>query len=70
MNSKIQKLNSEIKKAEDKINTEKARITEMRKQIADIENVEMLSVIRKSGLDLTELQKLLNPKNNNHELEG
>ena len=69
MSSKIEKLNSEIKKAEDKITAEKARIAELRKQITEIENSEMLSVIRKSGLDMTELKKLLNIEKYNHELE-
>lgn len=59
MNPKIQKLRNELDKNLDKIRKLEARNTELKQQIRELEDVDIIGMVRAMGLSTEELAKLI-----------
>ena len=59
MNPKIQKLRNELAKNEEKIRKLEARNTELKQQIREMEDIDIVGIVRAMGLDPEELAKLV-----------
>lgn len=59
MNPKIQKLRAELAKNEDKIRKLEARNTELKQQIREMEDIDIVGMVRAMGLNPEELAKLV-----------
>jgi cell division protein FtsB len=59
MNPKIQKLRNELDKNLDKIRKLEARNAELKQQIRELEDVDIIGMVRAMGLSTEELAKLI-----------
>ena len=59
MNPKIQKLRNELDKNLDKIRKLEARNVELKQQIRELEDVDIIGMVRAMGLSTEELAKLI-----------
>ncbi len=59
MNPKIQKLRNELDKNLDKIQKLEARNAELKQQIRELEDVDIIGMVRAMGLSTEELAKLI-----------
>ena len=59
MNPKIQKLRTELDKNLDKIRKLEARNAELKQQIREMEDVDIIGIVRAMGLSTEELAKLI-----------
>ena len=59
MNPKIQKLRTELDKNLDKIRKLEARNAELKQQIREMEDVDIIGMVRAMGLSTEELAKLI-----------
>ena len=59
MNPKIQKLHNELDKNLDKIRKLEARNAELKQQIRELEDVDIIGMVRAMGLSTEELAKLI-----------
>ena len=65
MNPKIQKLREEFQKNTDKINSLKARNKEIEKKITELENTDIVGMVRAQGLTLEQFAELLHGRQPN-----
>ena len=59
MNPKLQKLRAELEKNTEKISKLQSRNAELRKQIQELENIDIIGMVRECGLSPEELAGLL-----------
>lgn len=59
MNPRIQKLRTELDKNLDKIRKLEARSAELKQQIRELEDVDIIGMVRSMGLSTEELAKLI-----------
>lgn len=59
MNPKLQKLRAELEKNMEKIGRLQSRNTELKQQIQEMENLDIIGMVRQSGLTPEELSGLL-----------
>ena len=59
MNPKIQKLRAELDKNTEKITKLQARNTEIKQQIRELEDMDIIGMVRAMGLSTEELAKLI-----------
>lgn len=59
MNSKLQKLRAELEKNTEKIEKLQCRNTELKKQIQELENIDIIGMVRECGLSPEALSGLL-----------
>ena len=59
MNPKIQKLRTELAKNQEKIDTLEARNGELRQQIRELEDLDIVGMVRAQGLSMEEFAKML-----------
>ena len=59
MNPKLQKLRAELDKNTEKIEKLQSRNTELKKQIQELENIDIIYMVRECGLSPEELSGLL-----------
>ena len=59
MNPKIQKLRTEMDKNNDKIGKLQARNAELKQQIRELENADIVGLVRAKGLSMEEFAELL-----------
>lgn len=59
MNPKLQKLRAELEKNTEKISKLQSRNAELRKQIQELENIDIIGMVRECGLSPEELSGLL-----------
>ncbi len=59
MNAKIQKLQEELKKNTQKVSKLQARNEELKRKLTELENTEIVGMVRAAGLTLEQLAVLL-----------
>ena len=59
MNPKIQKLRSELEKNSEKIVKLQSRNSEIKQQIRDLENEDIIGLVRANGINMDELAQFL-----------
>ena len=59
MNPKLQKLRAELEKNAERIRTLQSRNTELKQQIQEMENIDIIGMVRESGLTPEDLAGLL-----------
>ena len=59
MNPKLQKLRAELEKNTERIRTLQSRNTELKQQIQEMENIDIIGMVRESGLTPEDLAGLL-----------
>lgn len=59
MNPKIQKLRTELAKNQEKIDKLEARNAELRQQIRELEDLDIVGMVRAQGLSMEEFAKML-----------
>jgi len=59
MNPKIQKLRSELEKNSEKIAKLQSRNSEIKQQIRELENEDIIGLVRASGINMDELAQFL-----------
>ena len=59
MNPKIQKLRTELAKNQEKIDKLEARTGELRQQIRELEDLDIVGMVRAQGLSMEEFAKML-----------
>ena len=59
MNSKLQKLRAKLEKNTEKIEKLQSRNTELKKQIQELENIDIIGMVRECGLSPEALSGLL-----------
>ena len=59
MNAKIERVCKEIDKTKGKINEQQARLRELEKQKTELENIEIVDVVRGMNISFTDLAELL-----------
>lgn len=59
MNPKIQKLRTELAKNQEKIDKLEARNGELRQQIRELEDLDIVGMVRAQGLSMEEFAKML-----------
>lgn len=59
MNPKIQKLRSELEKNSEKIVKLQSRNSEIKQQIRELENEDIISLVRANGINMDELAQFL-----------
>ena len=59
MNTKLQKLSAELEKNTEKIEKRQSRDTELKKQIQEMENIDIIYMVRECGLSPEALSGLL-----------
>ena len=59
MNPKIQKLRTELAKNQEKIDKLEARNGELRQQIRELEDLDIVGMVRAQGLSMEEVAKML-----------
>ena len=59
MNPKIQKLRAELDKNTEKITKLQARNTEIKQQIRELENEDIIGLVRANGINMDELAQFL-----------
>ena len=59
MNPKIQKLRTELAKNQEKIDKLEARNGELRQQIRELEDLDIVGMVRAHGLSMEEFAKML-----------
>lgn len=64
MNSKIKKLKAERKKNDEKIAVCRSRNAEIDKQIMELENLDIIGLVRSMGLTPEQLAALIQPSGN------
>ena len=66
MNAKIQRVGREIDKTKAKISEQQAKLRELEKQRAELENLEIVDIVRGQNISFSELAEVLetirNPK--------
>lgn len=66
MSSKLNKINAEINKHEEKHLATNEKLKKLYKERKDIENLEMIDILKKNKTSLSDLQGLLENLNKNH----
>ena len=59
MNPKIQKLRSELEKNSEKIAKHQSRKSEIKQQIRELENEDIIGLVRANGINMDELAQFL-----------
>ena len=59
MNPKLQKLRAELEKNTEKIEKLQSRNTELKKQIQELENIDIIGMVRERGLTMEQFAELL-----------
>ena len=68
MNPKIQKLRTELAKNQDKISKLEARNVELTQQIRELEDLDIVDMVRAQGLSMEEFAKMLRYMQPNQEV--
>lgn len=64
MNAKIERVGKEIDRTKAKISEQQARLRELERQRAELENLEIVDIVRGKNISFTELAQMLEDMRN------